>query len=415
MDTLDLYQYNTPKQEQSEQVIKLDEVFTPSFSHNEKNFVERRDVKGRFESALKMPGRIIVIHGEPGSGKSSFIHKQLRTFVQIDCNSDNTVETLLIQAFNELGILTKTEQTEEHEQGWEIGITQTLKVLGEFFGTIFGKKKVNRKFEPLGKPDIKIGKLIDSLKGKHCLIVNFHKLEARERKRFAEALEAFKDHPNPNSVKLIVVGDEKTANEIRGESHTISVTEIKINLMTEEEIRTIVTYGTDLLKIEFDKVMIQKITQYSSGLAKVCHQLCYSICELKGIDKQKAIAEKIDPIFLVKARNIWLDDNDLGKIKINFDNAIKKPKSSKFSIRQLILEVLADTDKNGITTEEIRAQIKSREPQFRTGIETLTVNLNQLRKKRIGEFVKFNGQVYSFSKPLYRAYAKMYFDRSIDN
>ena len=83
----------------------LKDVFTPA-SPAKIAFVEREKINNKLVSALKMPGKQIIVYGHSGSGKTTLLVNKLKQLyenhITTRCMKGLTFDQLLIDAFDQL-------------------------------------------------------------------------------------------------------------------------------------------------------------------------------------------------------------------------------------------------------------------------------------------------------------------------
>jgi superfamily I DNA and RNA helicase len=101
------------------------QVFTPT-SPARLTFVERETINDQLVSALKIPGKQIVVYGYSGCGKTTVLTQKLeqlyKDHVTSHCTSTTTFEALLISAFEKLEHFYSSEQSQSAKRK----LSQTL-------------------------------------------------------------------------------------------------------------------------------------------------------------------------------------------------------------------------------------------------------------------------------------------------
>ncbi len=118
----------------------------------------------------------------------------------------------------------------------------------------------------------------------YCWILDdFHKLEPTDKQKLSQLMKVFMDMSSDyHDLKIICVGAVSTARQvIQYDSEMRNrVSEIKVPLMSKEEITEIIDKGFNLLNIHACSNKIHEdVYHYTNGLASICHKLCLLMCE----------------------------------------------------------------------------------------------------------------------------------------
>lgn len=98
-------------------------------------------------------------------------------------------------------------------------------------------------------------------------------------------------------------------------------------------------------------------------------------------------------------------DEASDSIKSAFDKAIKPRRKTKYEDAKIIIEALSALSESGAARFDIYNRIRQVEPEYPEA--SLKRNLSKLCTMEYGEILRFdsNSGRYSFSDPIYRAYA----------
>ena len=96
----------------------VQDVFTPT-KPARFTFVERESINNRLVSALRTPGKQIVVYGHSGSGKTTLLANKLtqlyENHITTRCFVGLTFDHLLLDAFDQLGSFYEAERISTHK------------------------------------------------------------------------------------------------------------------------------------------------------------------------------------------------------------------------------------------------------------------------------------------------------------
>lgn len=164
-------------------------------------------------------------------------------------------------------------------------------------------------------------------------------------------------------LKIIAIGAAGTARDVveydlEMRNH---VSEIYVPLMTNEELRLVMSKGESALNCEFGTLVTQDIVQFSSGLAAVCHQLCLNACFAANIAKTQDSTLRFSDSHIERAIQRYLDDSS-DTLKSTFDRATKQKRKGKYDNCQLIVHALSALDSDGVSHNDLLSQIQNDVP-----------------------------------------------------
>jgi hypothetical protein len=174
--------------------------------------------------------------------------------------------------------------------------------------------------------------------------------------------------------------------------------------MTDEEVEKILINGQALLNIDLSALVIP-IVRYSIGVPGVCHQLALNACLAKGVNEtcKERISFTRDDLAPAMERYVG-DLSDT--LKASFDMALKRHKVKKFDNCKLILQALARGPLEGLTYQEILANIRRVSGDYPPG--NLTSYLRALQSAERGGIVRQGlNQRYRFVDPVFHTFAQM--------
>jgi energy-coupling factor transporter ATP-binding protein EcfA2 len=396
----------------TQQRVSVFDIFTPG-TQAKVNFVPRNDsVTTQLVDALNTPGKQIIVYGETGSGKSTLLLNKLQqvytNHITTQCTTATTYESLILDAFDQLGpyyVQTKTK-------GRAKSVSPSI---GADFRLIKASIDANlSSSEGVGQarvlpPQLTAQRLAQFLGAQEmCWVIeDFHKMPATEKSPFSQSLKVFCDTSAAfPKVKAIAVGATETARQVVEYDREMRnrVAELLVPLMTDKEVEKILTNGQALLNIDLSALVIP-IVRYSVGVPGVCHQLALNACLAKGINQtcRERISFTSDDLMPAMERYVG-DLSDT--LKASFDVALKRHKVKKFDNCRLILQALARGPLEGLTYQEILANIRRVSSDYPPG--NLTSYLRALQSEERGAIIRQGlNQRYRFVDPLFHTFAQM--------
>lgn len=393
----------------------LYKVFTPT-TPARLTFVERDDINSKLVNALRTPGKQIVVYGHSGSGKSTLLINKLHQLYEVHltsrCMEGVSLEGLIVNAFDQLAPYYKSEESHVLKTSVSAQLSQDYFSIKTQINTTrndeSGSKSI-RILPPQLTPQA-LGRFIGQAKS--CWVLeDFHKIDEIERKKLSQIMKVFMDMADEYpTLKIIAIGAVDTARQVVEYDSEMRnrVAEINVPLMRNNEIESIISKGGELLNLEFDLDLIKGIAAYSNGLASICHHLCLNICITNDI--YDTLNEKliINLNSLNPALSLYFDESS-DTLKKAFDMAFKQERVKKYDNNKLILNALSGLPPIGATASEIFDIIKQYERMYPRG--NLTRFIGKLCNEKEISVIRHDSVSgkYSFSDPIYRAFAQFYF------
>jgi energy-coupling factor transporter ATP-binding protein EcfA2 len=396
-------------------VHQVEKVFTPT-TPARATFVEREAINDKLVNALRTPGKQIVVYGHSGSGKSTLLENKLHQIyehhISSRCVEGMTFDQLILNAFDQLNAYYDAERVQTKRRSLAPGLEfEYLAIKAKIDADIV--REYQTKKQRILPPQLTPQTLATFMGQVNCcwVLEDFHKIEEREKKRLAQVMKLFMDMSDEfSSLKIIAIGAVDTARQVIEYDQEMRnrVSEIYVPLMTDIELDEIITRGEQLLNFSIPSSLKKGIVEYSNGLASVCHQLCLNICFAAGIDITLPQHIVINNEELEKALQMYLD-NASDTLKAAFDKAFSQIRKSKYDNGKLILKAMAQSDQDGVTRSEILDQIRKEVSDYPAG--NLTLHLKQLQTRDKGALIRYDSysRRYSFSDPIFRAFAMALF------
>lgn len=391
------------------------DVFTPT-KPARLTFVERHDLNDQLVDSLRTPGKQIVVFGPTGSGKTTLLINKLQQLyphhVTVRCTNDTSFEGLLQDAFDQLDPFYISETGTNKTRSINVSLSSDYLNIKSGLAAITSTQEVTsaQRAIPLQLTPARLAQFLGEVEA--CLVLeDFHKISNTEKTKLAQAMKVFMDTAdNYRDVKIIAIGAVDTAREVVEYEPEMQnrVSEIRVPLMSKDQLRGIIEKGEAALNLRLSSALKDELAKYSSGLASVVHQLSLNICFAAGIVETCITPFSINSEHLEKAVTRYLKDSS-DSLKSAFDKAMKRQRTRKFDNCRLILRALASLGAVDSSHNDILGRIRSWEGDYPSG--NLTHYLKQLQRSDRGGVVRFDpsSNKYSFSNPLYLAYAQILF------
>lgn len=395
----------------SQEVHSVYQVFTPT-SQARLNFVPRDTITNHLVDGLRTPGKQLIVYGESGSGKSTLLLKLLeQTYpghITTQCSVSTTFEQIVLNAFDQLDayyIDGKTTNSSRSIKPALVADFSRIRASLEAHLTRTSTLNEQRLLPPQLTPQ-RLGQFLGE-QGLCWVIEDFHKMTEQEKLPLAQSLKVFSDLASSYpEAKIIVVGATETARQVVQYDQEMMnrVAEIQVPLMTEGELRQIMTNGQRLLNVDFDG-LIEPVTKYSIGVASVCHQLSLNACLEKDVVATSRRCIQFAGSDLESAVERYVRDSS-DTLKAAFDKALKRHKVRRYDNCRLILTSLARGALTGMLHSEILSDIRKIEKSYPAG--NLTTYLFQLTGEERGSLLRIGGDGrYRFVEPLHHTFAQV--------
>jgi energy-coupling factor transporter ATP-binding protein EcfA2 len=394
------------------EIQSLESVFTPTRAAK-LNYVSRSKIEGKVSRAIKIPGNQIILYGHSGSGKTTLVRnileKNHRNYIVTSCINGTTVNELIINAFDKLNPYYTSESTYKISSK----ISSSMKAsYGKIEASLAAEtsEELTNKLVRVLPVQLTFERLGSFLGAAECVwvIEDFHKVDDDEKQKLSDIMKAFVDIANDfEKVKIIAIGAVSTAREVVNYSPNIEsrIAEIPVPLLSEKELREIITNGANILNITFEEKLIDETIFYSNSLGSLCHQLCYLHCEQMGVENTRKRNLLINSKVLHNSIEGYVSQKS-DTFQQKLDKALKQRKA-KFENVKLILNAFIDLKKEVVTYNEILSKIQQWEPDYPQS--NLTVYLKPLTTNENDEIIRFdeNSGKYSFSDPFFKAFCAM--------
>lgn len=395
------------------------EVFTPTRPARVA-FVEREEVNDRLVNALQTPGKQLVVYGHSGMGKTTLLvnklHQLYGRHITTRCMRGMKFEQLMLDAFDQLEPFYSAESLKMERRGVGVDLKASYDLIKIGINSARSTESSERHLRML--PPQLTAQMLARLLGAQqaCWVIeDFHKIESGEKVALAQMMKVFMDMSDEyENLKIIAIGAVDTARQVVDYDPEMRnrISEIHVPLMDEGERWQIIEKGEAALNIKFEKMVKRQVVRHSNGLPSVCHHLCLNMCNSAGvIETGVGPAKVVDQSHFEKALKTYIEEAS-DSIKSSFSKALKPKKNEKYKNAQLVIEALSSLGENGAARLDILRKIRESERSYQDA--NLKAVLPKLIKLENGALIRFDSStgLYSFSDPIYRAYALATYKKS---
>jgi hypothetical protein len=378
--------------------------------------VEREAVNSRLVDALSTPGKQVVVYGPSGGGKTTLLANKLRQLyenhITTRCTGSTSFDQVILSSFDKLDVFYSSEvaRKETTERSVSLGGSYRDIKLALSKKTSSESSEKATRVVPVQLSAERLAEFIGAA-GCCWVVEDFHKVAPEEKKRFAQIMKVFVDAADEYpEVRVVAIGAVDTAREVVEYDQEMQhrVAEIYVPLMSRGEIEGVIAKGVSLLNLVVPQKVKADIAEYSSGVASVCHQICLNICFSMNVRETSPTPVAIQDSDLTQAISRYLEDS-ADTLKAAFDKALKRKRVRKYDNCRLILNALSAAGHDGATRSDLHAAIIKSDAAYPPG--NLIRHLQELQTEERGELIRhdaYSGR-YSFSNPLFRAYARCLF------
>jgi hypothetical protein len=386
------------------------DVFTPT-TRARANFVPRASVNENLVSALRTPGKQVIVYGETGSGKSTLLQKKLEELypghITSRCSVSSTFDGLLLDAFDQLDPFYTAERREDMSArlGGSLSAEYLLLRADVSAHREATRGTTEQRLLPPQLTTQRLGQFLGA--ARLCWVLeDFHKVSPTHKRPLAQSLKIFSDMAGEYpSLKIIAIGATDTARQVVEYDAEMRnrVAEVLVPLMNDEELGSIIIGGQLLLNVNM-RALRDAFIRYSMGVASVCHQLALNACLDKGVLETLENTLTFSGDALKPALERWVDESS-DSLKATFERALRRHKIRRFDNTRLILRALARGQLEGMLHGEILRSIRGEEPDYPAG--NLVQYLKLLMETERGSLILSSPDGrFRFVDPLHHSYAQ---------
>lgn len=392
------------------------DVFTPTRPARIA-FVERDSVNDKLVNSLTTPGKQIVVYGHSGTGKTTLLVNKLtqlyENHITTRCMKGLKFDQLILDAFDQLAPYYIQERQFILKSTTGVDLGATYKMLQAKITSSLSRdesEKQSRILPPQLTPQT-LGRFLGAQRA--CWVLeDFHKIDESEKEKLSQLMKVFMDLSDEYpDLKIIALGAVDTARQVVDYDPEMRnrVAEIQVSLMTEKEVMAIIEKGERALNIKFSAAIKQLVSRHSNGLASVCHHLCLNMCNAAGINETiSGDAIQLTRDHCESAVKMYVEEAS-DSVKSAFDKALKQRRKTQYENSKLIIQALSKLNEGGAARHDILRKIQEYEPKYpEANLKYLLPKLCTLEYGGIIRHDSTSGK-YSFSDPIYRAYALAHF------
>ncbi|OPX78954.1 MAG: Archaeal ATPase [Methanosaeta sp. PtaB.Bin087] len=391
-------------------------IFTPNKPINDIEFLAgRTNELARLVQQFNTPGQHSLLYGERGVGKSSlanvfYVLMRIKYvgqmhFWKVSCDSSTTFEDILREPLKQFGVDITIQQVDSTDTK---GAAARAKA--KFSSILAGASaegELNAKKETLvvreGPSKHVNPSFAARTLGSHPALLIIDEADrlaySIDKQRLAEFIKQLSD--TDSKFKVLIVGVAEIGGELIENHESISrcLGEIKLDRMTNDELKLIIINGAEELRLYFDEKLINKIVQLSGRYPHFTHLLALKCAE-------NAVAEgytRIGMDHLAMAIRSAVNEYE-GALKRTYDRAVL---SFSTDMYRVILVSAACLDKTEFSAEDLRNEI-----QKQIGSPILQQSLNNYLKKLVSAndstiFRRVAKGIYRFNDPRMPSYIKI--------
>jgi hypothetical protein len=263
---------------------ELGEIYTPGVPiTNPQMFSGREELLSFMKNQLSIRGKVFILYGDRGVGKTSFFNVLLHDlkFVKYNCTPEDNFLTIFLNILLELGIhLTDTETKNLLEGGYEIGVSGAFKVSAKG-----AAEKTLKPISPERLDQAGILRRLDNAQKKIEAIVfdEAQNLKGPEIQNQMRSLVKALSDSNIN-VHIFFVGIAESDEELIPPDPNYSeykmrhFTTARIPPMTISEIEGIIDQRENLFNTRFHHRVKHELAIVSSGYPSIAHTLALYSC-----------------------------------------------------------------------------------------------------------------------------------------
>lgn len=325
----------------------VQDVFTPSSPIKDPNNLKGRDKEiEAILTTIISKGRHGLIFGDRGIGKSSLAISSLNGalkegiynggIIKVQCGESSTFEKIIKKALIETDPDYASHKMEETTKtSGSIGVPKVLS----------GERHVETK-KIIEKDKIDPQQAADAIKDLNAILLidEFDVTSEEVKKSVAELIKQLSD--NESTIKIIIVGISKDGASLVAQHPSVTrcLDEIKLERVSNIDIRKIIDDGETKLSISFDDNIKEKIMKISNGFPYFTHLLGLRCAEVALTQKKATVSDDV----FKEALELAVKSSE-GSLIRDYELATKSARNSNYN---KILLAAAKIKSSSFTTKE---------------------------------------------------------------
>lgn len=385
-------------------IYSVDQIFT--ILQADINYVKRAEIDDLLSQEFSTPGKQLIIFGHSGGGKTTSVFKMLKEhnakYIKTHCETYTTFEQLIINAFAELDKYYLSEKTTNKSASIKTNLSSEYSKIKASIGSEM-TEGVSCSYAPIVPPQLTPQKLAEFMgEGDIVWVIeDFHKVLDKEKTRIADVIKIFVDNSNqyPQS-KIICIGACESAHELITLNSDLKnrVSEIKVPLLKNDEIRQIIKNGFDFLNVIPVGNLADQIVEYSDRIASAAHQMCLDIC-----NKNNICETSIDKICIPEKSFEYAINGFLSRNQDSLKTLYEK--ATKDSLGWYILKTISSNCRNKLPFDEIKRIINDSEHPYSE--ESIQEKLDEFVSVPYSILYRSSSDLYGFSTPFWHRFVKV--------
>lgn len=377
--------------------IRPQDVFTPAKAATI-NYVKRNGLISNIHNHFETDGKQIIVFGYSGSGKTTLIINELSRqnidYITTQCTQNTTYEQLVLNAFDKLNIYYEKTRTNKIDSSISAEYKGLKAQIGE------SSTSISERILPYQLTAEKLAMFLGEIKC-YWIVEDLHKLKVDERRKIADTLKIFIDVANHfPKTKIICLGAVNSSKDLIELDPNLNnrVADINIPLLSNSEIRDLVTNGFRLLNISIQERNIEQIIELSNNIGSVAHQLCLNICHILNIKRSRILGNgSVSENILQESIQCFVKENS-GRFESLFDKIL-----SIGAVGSKILSMLSKAELSGLTIESIYKGLSS----YKESLINETLEL--LCSVDYEEVLRYdsNAKKFKLANPFFKVYVDM--------
>lgn len=327
-------------------------------------------------------------------------------YVRVTMTNTTTIETFIGDVAQQLHLTrnVQTINTNQNGQGAQVGVgVRWFKANLASQGNTTAQQTVE---QYTGSDDFAI--LAEALFKRNTVLVvddmeNLSMKGETLRIRLAEIAKNMSDNAveyDDSYAKIVFVGIADTAEQLWSDVQSLKsrLATISVPYLNVAESEQIIKTGWSEADLISTDDQVEKTAYISNGIGKVVHELGQKT-GYATVDNDNQVIDDRD---INQAVGEILDVNTLG-YKDELDRA-KNKTATKTTVKNYVLYVIANDDRNEMTSQEILTAVNRLRHDETKGLNSISPSLTALKKQRI--LVSPNRNSWGFRDPMFKAYVR---------